>query len=95
MDATAALQILVNGLAVSSGTAVVLTRNPLHQVMGFSLYGLILALYFLLYQAPDVALSQLVIGAVLVPLMVVLTLAKLKQRQGRRAGQAGPRDRTL
>jgi len=74
------MQILMLLLTAVAGGAVALTRNPLHQVLGLSFYGMLLALVFFLFQAPDVALSQIVIGAVVVPLMVLLTLAKIHQR---------------
>jgi energy-converting hydrogenase B subunit D len=63
------------------GTAVVFTRNPLNQVIGLTFYGLLMALMFFIFQAPDVAFSQVVIGAVFLPLMVLLTLAKLKVKE--------------
>jgi len=59
-------------------TLVVLTRDPLKQVIGFTFYGLVLTLMFFVFQAPDVALSEMAVGAVVIPLMVLLTLAKLK-----------------
>ena len=65
------------GVAVVA-TIVVLTRDPLKQVIGFTFYGLVLTLMFFVFQAPDVALSEIVVGAVVVPLMVLLTLSKLK-----------------
>lgn len=65
------------GVAVVA-TVVVLTRDPLKQVIGFTFYGLVLTLMFFVFQAPDVALSEIVVGAVVIPLMVLLTLAKLK-----------------
>ena len=34
------------------------------------------------FQAPDVALSQIVVGSVALPLMIVLTLVKLARLQG-------------
>src|SRR5579883_1236265 len=74
-----ALQILVLILAGIGGTAVVLTRRPVDQVIGLSFYGLILALMFFVFQAPDVALSQIAIGAVALPLMVMLALAKVRR----------------
>ncbi|MGH9568957.1 MAG: Na(+)/H(+) antiporter subunit B [Candidatus Angelobacter sp.] len=81
----AILEIAILIFAGITGTAVVLTRNPLNQVIGLAFYGLIMALMFFIFQAPDVALSQIVIGAVLLPLMVLLTLAKLKSKdQGNR-----------
>ena len=77
-----------------AGTAVVFTRDPANQVVGVSFFGLLLSVMFVLFQAPDVALSQIVIGAVGLPLMVLLALAKLrrsalerKQRQGSEAEQ--------
>jgi energy-converting hydrogenase B subunit D len=64
-----------------AGTAVVFTRNPLNQVMGLTFYGLLMTLMFFIFQAPDVAFSQVVVGAVVLPLMVLLTLAKLKAKE--------------
>lgn len=61
------------------GTAVVLTRDPKCQVIGLSFYGFLLALMFFLYQAPDVALSQITIGAVALPLMFMLALARVRR----------------
>ncbi len=79
-DATVMLGLqglVLVGVAVVA-TIVVLTRDPLKQVVGFTFYGLVLTLMFFIFQAPDVALSEIVVGAVVVPLMVLLTLAKLK-----------------
>ena len=64
-----------------AGTAVVLTRNPLSLVIGLTFYGLLLALMFFVFQAPDVAFSQIVVGAVALPLMVLLALAKVRNRE--------------
>jgi energy-converting hydrogenase B subunit D len=51
-------------------------------VTGF--FGLLLAVLFFVFQAPDVALSQIVVGAVAVPVMALLTLARLHTRARRR-----------
>jgi uncharacterized MnhB-related membrane protein len=59
-------------------TAVALTRDPLRQAMVTSVYGLVLGVLFFAFQAPDVALSQTAVGAVALPLMVLLALAKVK-----------------
>ena len=64
-----------------AGSAVVLTRNPLSQVIGLTFYGLLLTLMFFIFQAPDVAFSQIVVGAVALPLMVLLALAKIRNRE--------------
>lgn len=64
-----------------SGTGVVLTRDPLHQSLAAGLFGLLLSVLFLVLQAPDVALSEIVVGAVAFPLMVMLTVAKTRAKE--------------
>ena len=73
------LQILVLLLVAAGGTAVVLTRHVASQAIGVSAFGLVLALMFFVFQAPDVSLSQVVIGSVGLPLMVLLALARLRR----------------
>lgn len=75
------MQVAILLFVAVAGTAVVFTRNPLHQVIGLTFYGLVMTLMFFIFQAPDVAFSQIVIGAVVIPLMVLLTLAKLKVKE--------------
>ena len=69
-------------LVAAGGTAVVLVRYPLRQAIVASIFGLLLALLFFAFQAPDVALSQIVVGSVALPLMIVLTLSKLARLRG-------------
>jgi energy-converting hydrogenase B subunit D len=68
-------------LVALGGTAVVLARDPLRQAIVASVFGLLLGLLFFAFQAPDVALSQVVVGSVALPSMIVLTLAKLARLQ--------------
>jgi energy-converting hydrogenase B subunit D len=63
---------------------VVLARDPLRQAILASLYGLVLGILFLAFQAPDVALSQTVVGAVALPLMILLALARVRWEEERR-----------
>ena len=65
-------------LVALCATCVVLARETLRQAMMASVYGLVLGILFFAFQAPDVALSQTVVGAVALPLMVLLALAKVK-----------------
>ena len=76
------LEVAVVLLVAAGGTAVVLTRDPLNQAIVASFYGLILGIMFLVFQAPDVALSQIAVGAVALPLMIVLALAKVRALAG-------------
>jgi energy-converting hydrogenase B subunit D len=55
-----------------------MARDPLRQAMVASIYGLVLGILFFVFQAPDVALSQTVVGAVALPLMILLALAKVR-----------------
>ncbi len=63
----------------ASGTAVVLTRDPLRQAFVAGFFGLGLAFLYLAMQAGDVALSQIVVGAIALPLIVLLALAKVRK----------------
>jgi uncharacterized MnhB-related membrane protein len=73
----AVVMLLVAGLAV----AVVATRDPLRQLMPYSLFGAALAVLFLVLQAPDVALSAIVVSAVAYPALILLALAKVRHRE--------------
>lgn len=73
------LQFMVLVLVGVAGTGVVLTREPLRQVVVLSFYGLLMALMFLLFQAPDVAFSQIAVGAVAMPLLVLLAVTKVRR----------------
>ena len=63
------------------GTAVVFARDPARQALVTSVFGIALALLFLAFQAPDVALSQIVVGAVALPAMIMLALRKIIRRE--------------
>jgi energy-converting hydrogenase B subunit D len=76
-----ALQVTVLILIAAGATAVVLTRRLVHQVLVLSVYGVLLAVLFLVFQAPDVALSALTVGAVALPIILLLTLAKTRKRE--------------
>jgi uncharacterized MnhB-related membrane protein len=63
------------------GSAVVLARDPARQALVSSIFGLSLAILFFVFQAPDVALSQIVVGAVAMPAMIILALRKVIRRE--------------
>jgi uncharacterized MnhB-related membrane protein len=74
------VQLMILLFVAIAGTGVVLTRDPVHQAITVSLYGLLLGILFFIFQAPDVALSQFVTGAVALPLMILLALAKVRRK---------------
>jgi energy-converting hydrogenase B subunit D len=75
------LQVAILVLVAAGATAVVLTRDPIRQVVSLSIYGLLLAVLFMAFQAPDVTLSELTVGAVALPLLLLLTLAKVRKQE--------------
>lgn len=75
------LQVTILVLVAAGATGVVLVRDPVRQVIALSVYGVLLAILFLAFQAPDVTLSELTVGAVVLPLLLVLTLAKVRRRE--------------
>ena len=73
-----ALEAVVLTMVALAGLGVVVTREPLRQAMVVSFFGMLLGILFFIFQAPDVALSQIVVGAVASPLMILLALAKVR-----------------
>ena len=64
-----------------TGTATVLVRAPARQLVVAGFFGLTLAVLFLVFGAPDVALSQIVVATVAVPVMALLTLARFAREE--------------
>ncbi|HET9073541.1 MAG TPA: DUF4040 domain-containing protein [Solirubrobacteraceae bacterium] len=75
------LLALILVLVAVSGTVAVLVREPARQAIVVGILGLLLALLFFAVQAPDVALSEFVVGAGAVPLMLTLALGKLRAQR--------------
>lgn len=69
------LQVVVIALVAAAGLAVVLTRDLVRLAMMASVFGVLLVVLFLVLQAPDVALSELVVGAVGLPLVIAVAIA--------------------
>ena len=76
-----ALQITILLLVAAGATAVVLITERVRQVLALSVYGVLLAVLFLAFQAPDVTLSELAVGAVALPAVLLVALAKIRKRE--------------
>jgi uncharacterized MnhB-related membrane protein len=65
---------------------VVLARDVVRQALLFSLYGFSLVVLFLVFQAPDVALSALVVSGIAYPLVLLGAIARVagERKRGRR-----------
>jgi energy-converting hydrogenase B subunit D len=75
------LQVTVLLLVGAGALMVVRTRDRVRQVLALSVYGVLLAVLFLVFQAPDVTLSELTVGAVVLPAVLLLAIAKVRKRQ--------------
>jgi uncharacterized MnhB-related membrane protein len=86
------MMILGTGLlALIAVTAFVIVRTDdvTNQLLALGFYGLLFALMFFIFQAPDVALSQISVGAIALPLMIMLAITRMKHRQALRAQKQG------
>jgi energy-converting hydrogenase B subunit D len=72
-------------VVVVTGTAVALLGDPLRQTLVLAIYGFALTLLFFVFQAPDVALSELVVSGVGLPVIILAALRKVAQQSARRA----------
>ncbi|MET8570844.1 hydrogenase subunit MbhD domain-containing protein [Streptomyces sp. NPDC004783] len=70
-------------LVAASATAAVTTRDPVRQSLVLAVMGVVLAVLFTVLQAPDVGLSQLAVGSALTPLLLLLTVRKVRRRARR------------
>lgn len=73
------LQLLLFLLVGIFATATVLIQNPLRQALVFSVYGTLMAVLLVVLQAGDVALSELAVGTAAIPLMLLVTLASVRE----------------
>lgn len=71
-------QIVLLALIALAACAVVFTRTPKRQVFVAGVYGLLLGILFYALHSPDVALSEISVGTIALPVLVLATLAKLE-----------------
>ena len=79
----APLQAAVILFVACGAVGVVAARDIVRQAIVFSLYGFSLVLLFLVLQAPDVALSALVVSGIAYPLVLVGAIARIRSLQKR------------
>jgi uncharacterized MnhB-related membrane protein len=61
------------------GTLVVVARNPTRQALASGVFGFATAVALMALEAPDVGLAQLAVSAIGVPIMIIITLGKLRE----------------
>jgi energy-converting hydrogenase B subunit D len=75
------LQIAALAAVAMSGGAVVMAGDPLRQTLVLSVFGMSLTMLFFVFQDPDVALSEIVVSTVGLPVMILLALRKVRQNE--------------
>ena len=75
------LQVSALVAVTVSGTAVILSPDPLKQTLLLGVFGFALTMLFFVFQAPDVALSEIVVSTVGLPVMVLLAIRKVRQQE--------------
>jgi len=72
------LQSVGFALVALGAPAIVLTRDLLRLVIVNGFYGLVLVVLFVVYGAPDVALSMLVVSTVAYPLGLLVAISRVR-----------------
>jgi energy-converting hydrogenase B subunit D len=83
LESIAPLQAATLVLVACGATAVALSFDPLRQIFLSGVYGLLLAVLFLVLQAPDVSLSMLVVSTVAYPLIVLIAISRTRRERGK------------
>lgn len=70
------LEIALYVLVAFTGTVLVFGKRTINQVFVYSAFGVSMALLFFVLHAPDVALSELTVGSIILPIMLLVTIMK-------------------
>jgi energy-converting hydrogenase B subunit D len=79
----APLQAVTFALVALGAPVVVLTRDPLRQALVNSVYGVSLVCLFVVLEAPDPALSMLVVSGIGYPLVILTAIARVRGERRR------------
>jgi len=75
------LQMAAFAVTALGALVVVVVRDVIRQAILVSFYGLGLTALFVVYQAPDVALSELIVGTIAYPLVLVAAIARVRGKK--------------
>jgi energy-converting hydrogenase B subunit D len=74
------LQVVTMLLVAVGALAVVLARDVVRQAIVLSIYGFGIVALFMVFQAPDVALSALVVTGIAYPLVLLAAISRVRGR---------------
>lgn len=79
MDALQLIEIVISVLLVIAGLMIVLSKNIIRTVIFLSLLSMLTAVAFVILKAPDVAVTEVVIGSGLITFLFLATLQSVKK----------------
>lgn len=85
------LQAVAFGLVALGAPVVVLTRDPLRQALVNGVYGVSLVCLFIVLEAPDPALSMLVVSGVGYPLVILAAVARVRGARRTKSSEDAPK----
>ena len=83
------LQAVVLAVVALGAPLVVLTRDPLRQALVNGVYGVSLVCLFVVLQAPDPALSMLVVSGIGYPLVILAAIARVRGEERKKKDRDG------
>jgi energy-converting hydrogenase B subunit D len=75
------VQAIATIVVAVSGGMVALAHDPLRQTLLLGIYGLSLSILFFSLQAPDVALSEIVVSTVGLPVIILAALRRIRAQE--------------
>lgn len=73
--------VIIVGMVIAAGSLLFID-SLLPSVIAMAAMGSFLALEFLVLSAPDVAIAEAAVGAILTPLLFIITLKKIDNKKG-------------
>lgn len=89
MNSLTILNIIIIIGIVIAGLLVVIIDDLLPCIIATSVVGTFMALEFLLLRAPDVAIAEGAVGAVLTPIIFIIALTKINKVNGKSKEKEG------
>lgn len=81
MSSLAVLNTLIIIGMVIAGASLLFIEELLPCIIAISVLGAFMAIEFLLLSAPDVALAEAAVGAILTPIIFIITLKKISNKK--------------
>lgn len=82
MDAMTVLEIFMSCMLIVIGLLVVFSKNIIQTIIYLSVLSMLAAVAFVLLKAPDVAVTEVVIGSGLITFLFLFTLKSVKKVGG-------------